>query len=90
MFLHVSDPDDGIGRFRAAIPTIQALAFPPHVTLVHPRTSPRGAQAWAALAGATIAATRIAITEIAITAHDGDRWPALRTIPLTGSDPTSS
>jgi hypothetical protein len=23
----------------------------------------------------------MAITEIAITAHDGDRWPALRTIP---------
>ena len=55
-----------------------------------PRTSQRGPQARAALAGAAITAARIAITEIAITAHDGDRWPALRTIPLTGSNPTSS
>jgi hypothetical protein len=55
-----------------------------------PRTSRRGPQAWAALAGAPVATVRVAITGIAITAHDGDRWPALRTIPLTGSRPTSS
>ena len=91
VFLHVSDPGDGIGRFRAAaLPASPALAFPPHVTLVHPRTSRRGPQAWAALTGAPVAAVRVAITGIAITAHDGDRWPALRTIPLTGSRPTSS
>jgi 2'-5' RNA ligase len=85
VFLHISDPEDGIGRFRtAAVPAGQATAFPPHVTIVHPRTSRHGAQAWAELADIHFDA-RFTITEVAVTAYDGTRWPTLQTIPLTGA-----
>jgi len=30
---------------------------------------------------------RITITQVAITAYDGNRWPTLQTIPLTGRQP---
>jgi hypothetical protein len=87
VFLHVSDPDDGIARFRAtAVPAGHASGFPPHVTIVHPRTSRRGPQAWAELASVHVD-TRITITEVAITAYDGGCWPTLQTIPLTGRQP---
>jgi 2'-5' RNA ligase len=84
VFLHVSDPDDGIGRFRgAAIPHGRAIAFLPHITIVHPRTSRRGERAWAELAQVHID-TRFTIAEVAITAYDGRRWPTLQAVPLTG------
>jgi len=84
VFLHVVDPDDGIGRFRAAaVPEGQAIGFPPHITIVHPRTSERGERAWADLAQVHLDA-RCTIAEVAITAYDGDRWPTLQTVPLTG------
>jgi hypothetical protein len=87
VFLHVGDPANGISRFRSAASlAAQGIDFPPHVALVHPRTSRRGPQAWAALADVYLA-LRITITQIAITAYDGDRWPTLRTISLTGSRP---
>ncbi len=87
VFLHISDPGDRIARFRAiAMPAAHPTGFPPHVTIVHPRTSSRGMQAWAELASVHLDA-RITITQIAITAYDGDRWPTLQTIPLTGHHP---
>ena len=74
-------------RFRAtAMPTGHATGFPPHVTIVHPRTSRHGTQAWAELASMRLD-DRITITQVAITAYDGDRWPTLQTIPLTGRQP---
>jgi 2'-5' RNA ligase len=87
VFLHISDPDGGIARFRAtAVPASQATGFPPHVTIAHPRTSRHGTQAWAELASVHLDA-RITITQVAITAYDGDRWPTLQTIALTGRQP---
>jgi 2'-5' RNA ligase len=84
VFLAVADIDDGIRAFRAAaIPSGAAVDFPPHVTIVHPRTSALGDQAWAELASAPIQA-RFTISKIAITAHDGGRWQSLQVIPLTG------
>jgi hypothetical protein len=53
---------------------------------VHPRTSRRGGQAWAELASTRIDAS-FAITEVTITAFDGDRWPVLQVLPLTGHQP---
>lgn len=86
VFFHISDPTDGIGRFRAtAVPGLP-IDFPPHVTIVHPRTSRFGEQAWAELANSHPAA-RITISQIAITAYDGDRWPTVQIIPLTGHQP---
>lgn len=84
VFVHVSDPDDGIGRFRAAaISEARAIAFPQHITIVHPRTSRRGPEAWTELAGVQLD-VRCTIAQIAITAYDGHRWPTVRTIALTG------
>jgi hypothetical protein len=50
---------------------------------VHPRTSRLGDQARVQLASRPVQA-RFTISEIAITAYDGDRWPSLLVIPLTG------
>jgi 2'-5' RNA ligase len=84
VFLRVDDIADGIRRFReTAVPASHAIDFPPHVTIVHPRTSRHGEQAWNELADTHLDA-RFAITGIAITAYDGQRWPTLQTIPLTG------
>src|SRR5689334_16363256 len=53
--LRVDDIDGGIRVFRAAaVAAADAIDFPPHVTIVHPHTSGRGGQAWAALAGTGI------------------------------------
>ena len=85
VFLGVSDLHDGLSRFRAvAVPEAEAISFPPHVTIVHPRTSNRGEQAWAKLAEIHVDAA-FTIGEVAMTAYDGDRWLTLQTIPLTGS-----
>ena len=84
VFLRVDDLDDGIRAFRAAaIPPGQAIDFPPHVTVVHPRTSGQGERAWAELAGARIH-VRLTITQVAITAFDGDRWSTRHILALTG------
>ena len=87
VFVQVHDLDGGIGSFRAAaIPPGDMIDFPPHVTIVHPRTSGRGHQAWAELAGTRIDA-RFTITQVAITASGGDRWQTRRLLPLAASGP---
>jgi hypothetical protein len=88
VFLRVDDIDGGIRTFRGAtIAAADAIGFPPHITIVHPRTSRRGGQAWAALAGIRID-TCLTITEVTITAFDGDRWPVVQVLPLTGHQPS--
>jgi hypothetical protein len=85
VFLRVHDLDTGLARFRAAaIPPGRMIGFPPHVTIVHPRTSDRGRQAWDELAGTRIDA-RFTVTHVAVTADTGHHWQTLRLIPLTGS-----
>jgi 2'-5' RNA ligase superfamily len=84
VFFHVHDPDGGISLFRAAVPPGRMIDFPPHVTMVHPRTSGRGRQAWDELAGTHIDA-RFTITHVAITASRSGSWQALRLLPLTGT-----
>jgi hypothetical protein len=70
VFFHVHDVDGGISLFRAtAVPPGRVIDFPPHVTIVHPRTSDRGRQAWDELAG---------------TAFRRGHWQTLRSLPLTG------
>ncbi len=81
VFLRVADTDDGIRTFRAtAVAAPDAISFPPHVTIVHPRTSHRGDQAWADLASTRID-TRFTITEVAFTAFNGNLWPTSRSFP---------
>jgi 2'-5' RNA ligase len=87
VFFHVHDPEGGIGSFRArTVPAGQVIDFPPHVTIVHPRTSRLGEQAWNDLATARVAA-RFILTQVAVTASSGDRWQTLRLLPLTGEAP---
>jgi hypothetical protein len=66
------------------VPEAQAISFPAHVTIVHPRTSNRGEQAWAQLVEIHVDAA-FTIAEVAMTAYDGNRWLSLQTLPLTGS-----
>ncbi len=87
VFFHVQDPDNGIGSFRArAIPPGRAVVFPPHVTIVHPRTSGLGQQAWEQLAAAAARIDiRSAITRAVITAFSGDGWQTTQLLPLAGA-----
>jgi len=83
VFLQVHDPDGGLRAFRAAVvPPSNAISFTPHITIVHPRTSTLGEQAWAELAACRLS-IQFTVTCVASTAFDGDRWPALRLLPLT-------
>ena len=85
VFLRVHDLDDGIARFRAAAALPARLTdFPSHVTIVHPRTSDCGHQAWDELDNIRIDGP-FTITYVAVTAHDGNRWQTLRLLPLTGT-----
>ena len=66
-------------------PMIQYVldAFPPHVTLVHPRTSRRGGDfrtsGWSLRGDEEFMAQ-----EVAITALDGAKWVVLKTFRLRG------
>jgi 2'-5' RNA ligase len=83
VFFHVHDPGNGIGTFRAqAVPPARAVDFPPHVTIVHPRTSGLGRQAWPQLAATRVDA-RFTITRVAITVFSEDRWQIVRWLPLS-------
>jgi 2'-5' RNA ligase len=84
VFLHVEDVDGGIASFRTeTVPAPRAIEFPPHVTIVHPRTSVLGEQAWRSVA-ATHLRTEFMVTEVATTASDGNRWQIVQRLPLTG------
>jgi 8-oxo-dGTP diphosphatase len=83
--VEVSDPDGGWRRLRDMLvpPARQEGGVEPHVTVVHPRHSNLGEQAWQTIAELKIGA-RFAVTEIAVTAFDGRRWHTVGRIPLAG------
>ena len=88
VFLQVHDLDGGLRAFRtAAVSPGSTISFPPHITIVHPRTSALGEQAWAELAACNLS-IRFTVTCVAITAFDGDRWPALRVLHLAPGGPS--
>jgi len=69
---------------RRRLPTrSKPSAFPPHVTLVHPRTSGRGGDfrdgEWSGREDQEFVAQ-----EVAVTAFDGHKWVVLRTFRLRG------
>lgn len=85
VFLQVRDLDGGLRAFRAAVvPPRNAISFPPHITIVHPRTSALGEQAWAELAACSLS-IRFTVACVAITAFDGARWPAQRVLQLAAT-----
>src|ERR1700722_9002712 len=74
VFFEVTDAEGGIADFRSkAAPTEGAIDFPPHVTIVHPRTSALGGEAWRQLEGLRLDISTV-VTEVSITAFDGTRW----------------
>jgi hypothetical protein len=88
VWFSVADIDDGYAELRDVIlvPPFSAGDVPAHVTIVHPRTSTRGGDAWRALGEMTIA-SEFWIDSIAITAWDGRTWPTIEATPLGGSSP---
>ena len=85
VFLRVHDLDGGLGAFRAAaVPADTAISFPPHLTIVHPRTSALGERAWAELAASTLS-IRFTVPRVAITAFDGGRWLAQHVLHLAAT-----
>jgi 8-oxo-dGTP diphosphatase len=81
--LEVIDPSSGWRLLRDTIvPSQRQRAdVQPHVTIVHPRHSNLGAQAWADLNDDPVQES-FAVSEVAITAYDGRRWQVVETFPL--------
>ena len=85
VYVTVEDIDGGYARcVRKCCAHRSFVAFPPHVTLVHPRTSGRGDDfrdsGWSRRGDAGFMAQ-----EVAITAFDGARWVVLGTFRLRGA-----
>lgn len=86
--IRVEDPQGAYLGARAQLlePPFDAHAVElavPHVTLVHPRTSDRGPEAWAQLARIRYDVDLL-IERVALIAFDGFGWPATKMVPLTG------
>jgi 2'-5' RNA ligase len=86
--VRVEDPAGAYLGARAQLlaPPFDAYAVElavPHVTLVHPRTSDRSAEAWAELAGMRLDVD-VLIERVALIAFDGFGWPASKVVEFTG------
>ena len=85
VYVAVEDIDGGYRTMREEVlrPPFHGIACPPHVTLVHPRTSGRGGDfrdsEWSGREDQEFMAQ-----EVAITAFDGHKWVVLRTFRLRG------
>ncbi|HEX4493493.1 MAG TPA: NUDIX domain-containing protein [Acidimicrobiia bacterium] len=74
IFVAVRDVEGGLARLRDGIADDGGRAdVPPHVTLVHPRTSGLGVVAWSEVRALDLTG-RFVVRSIAITAFDGCRW----------------
>lgn len=66
VFVEVRDVDGGWTALRERVVRSGRLHVRPHVTIVHPRTSDRGPDAWAELRCTTFEGT-VVVTEVAVT-----------------------
>lgn len=75
IYVAVADPDGGWAGLRAEVlsPPFAPSPFPPHITLIHPRTSTRGPAFWAQGPHPPFSGS-FTVAEIALTAWDGARW----------------
>ena len=85
VYISVEDIDGGYRTMREAVlrPPFRHIAFPPHVTLVHPATSLRGRDFWNSGPHQRVD-EEFLVQDVAITAFDGARWVVLRTFGLEG------
>jgi 2'-5' RNA ligase len=79
----IDDPDGGWRRLRDAILDAETTQARPHVTLVHPRTSSRAAEAWPVLQQIDFAAD-FTVRTVSVTAFDGRVWQTIRSFELVG------
>jgi hypothetical protein len=81
----VEDLDGGHAAIRARITAPEFIpgTVPPHITIVHPRTSSLADEAHAHLRRAP-RELEFWVNEVTITAWDGERWQPLKAIPLRG------
>jgi 2'-5' RNA ligase len=86
VYIDVEDIDGGYRTMREQVlrPPFHRLEFPPHVTIVHARTSRRAHEFWGRAAYRPQRQEFVA-REIAITAFDGARWTALATYRLAAT-----
>jgi 8-oxo-dGTP diphosphatase len=83
-YVEVDDRDGGYARLREAIVgTAAATGTPPHVTIVHPRTSGLGQIAWDDLEGLRLDA-EVTVREVTMTAFDGRAWRPRHRFVLRG------
>src|SRR5207248_696543 len=82
----VDDVEGGLRRARELLtrPDFTPGDVEPHLTIVHPRTSRRGAEAWLELRSVRLT-TEFEVCEIAVTAWDGQRWPTVASFTLASS-----
>lgn len=87
IYIKVEDVGGGFGALRERVlqPPFEPIGFPPHVTLIHPRTSSRGREFWEQ-ASFLPPAIEFTPDEIAITAFDGTRWITVEKVALRGDE----
>jgi 2'-5' RNA ligase len=85
LVIEAIDVDGTFARARVAgVGPEAASRVEPHVTLVHPGTSDRAAEAWDALRDWRVHMT-VAVDTVSVTAFDGERWRTVREYPAAAS-----
>jgi 2'-5' RNA ligase len=85
VYVNIEDLDGGYRKMRDEVlrPPFHSIAYPPHVTLVHPQTSRRGREFWDS-GSYQRQGQDFTVGEVTITAFDGAKWVVLMTYPLAG------
>lgn len=85
VYVEVEDVDGGYRRLRDEVlrAPFRPAAVPPHVTIVHPRTSRRGRDCWDRCRYRRLD-QEFTATEVTITGFDGVLWMVLTRFILTG------
>jgi 2'-5' RNA ligase len=83
VYVEVEDVDGEHRRMRERVlrPPFRPIGFPPHVTLIHPRTSARGRTFWEQCQYQS-RDREFTVAEVAITAFDGTKWIILEQFAL--------
>jgi len=83
-YLSVDDVDGGVSAIREVVlqPPFRGIPFRPHVTIVHPGTSPWGRR-FLEQGGCRTGEREFTVAEVAITAFDGTRWVGVHAFPLS-------
>lgn len=84
VWIEVMDPSGSLQAIRTELlrPPMELKGWPFHTTLVHPRTSPRGPDAWVSLRGASVTMGTALVRELLWTATNDVRRTVLRHFPL--------